>query len=115
MNLLVLLREQARLIDRGVRIVALVAEPLAKDTGIENLVKASEGLAVVPFFLDPHLAGFARHEWAIDLLSWSATAPQLQRNRIFGLLLGYSGEAIKHFEDSCTTVKMEGGQENESI
>ena len=51
-----------------------------------------------------HMSGYASHAWAIDLLKWAMGAPLVQRNRIFGLLLGYSPDAIRRFEELGDTV-----------
>jgi len=67
----VLLKEQVRLVERGVRSIALVVEPLDppdEETDLNFLRKASEGLLVIPFAFDRHMAGYASHRWAIDLL-----------------------------------------------
>lgn len=43
--------------------------------------------------------GYAATGWIVDLLKWATTAPQVQRMRVIGLLLGYSADAIAVFED----------------
>ena len=53
---------------------------------------------------DAVLSGYASHKWVVDLLVWAQDAPWVQRDRILGLLLGYSGEAIRDFEELGSTV-----------
>lgn len=101
------MEEQARLIERGVRCLALIG-PMDFDLSDDNVAvlraAAPEALAI-PFSLNRHLSGYASHEWVIDLLRWSLNGPVRYRNQIIGLLLGYSGGAIYNFGLLGTTVE----------
>ncbi len=48
--------------------------------------------------------GFSAMRWAIDLLRWtnSDAVPLVQRHRVLGLLLGYSADAIREFEEQAS-------------
>jgi hypothetical protein len=95
-----LLREQAMLVERGVRPMCL--EGLSGDSPVDclrELWAAVPETTTIPFSLTRHLSGYASHSWVIDLLNWThETAPQRRRNQIYGLLLGYSPESIADFE-----------------
>lgn len=105
------IREHSYLVARGVRTLALVgrckAEPLVMLKAATRL-EALGDAAVVPFVLDRQDGfadcGFAAAGWALDLYRWlvladPASVPPEQRERVTGLLLGYSAEAIRLFED----------------
>lgn len=59
----------------------------------------------IPFVVDREDGcadfGYAAAAWAVDLLRWMALAkiPSEQEARIMGLLLGYSPNAIRTFEE----------------
>lgn len=96
------LREEARLVERGVRALALVSAPRAhadyRMFVAAMFVAAPPG--VVPFVLNDGTAGFASHGWVVDLLAWArAHAPHPQVDQITGLLLGYSPESIRQFSE----------------
>ena len=106
-----LIREQAALIACGVRALALIgtcpADPLTMlrtATKIETLALPN----IIPFVLDrgDGIAdyGYATMQWVLDLLQWlfrssPGTIPPRQKDRILGLLCGYSAEAIHSFEE----------------
>lgn len=80
-----------------------VAEPLALLRLVTPL-EAKSDPAVVTFVLDRGDGfadyGYAATAWVVDLYGWAVTqAPERQRHRIIGLLLGYSPEAIRAFEE----------------
>jgi hypothetical protein len=98
--------EQAYLIARGVRAMALVGtvvnDPdimLQADTQLSVLSLALD--KSIPFVFDRHdgLAdcGFAAATWVIDLYCWlhSGVVPDKHRHHIIGLMLGYSADAIR--------------------
>ena len=103
------------LIARGVRPMALVGDVVKEDRQkalmIMKMVTNTGGIAtMIPFLVkrddDWYACGFTKHEWAIDLLRWleSEDIPTDQRNRILGMLLGYSPEAIAHFDKSTSMI-----------
>jgi hypothetical protein len=108
-----LVAEQAHLVASGVRALALLgscpAEPqtmLRVSTQLEN----SGAPGAIPFVLDRGDGvadfGFAASAWVLDLFRWLVGAgesvPARHRHRIRGLLLGYSVEAIRSFEERCS-------------
>lgn len=111
------LREQVYLVARGVRPLALAGEcDVAETFAVRSrlaVVAAREALAFVRDLGKGRAAcGFASHAWAIDLFVWASTeAPALQRDRILGLLLGYSPDAVRRFEELGAA--LEGERRNE--
>lgn len=107
-----LLGEQAYLIARGVRRLALVGMCPAEQTVMTRVATRIEEHGnenCVPFVVnlqDGHAAfGYASAGWALDLYEWIMTTkhvPQEQRERVLGLLLGYGTEAISHYESQGT-------------
>lgn len=108
--------ENAYLVSRGVRLMALVdtvydgpeeaqrAYDRAYDVASES--GAMHALVPIPFAIQSerfdkavHI-GFAAHEWVIDMYRWALSEEVSEENfhRIRGLLLGYSGDAIAAFE-----------------
>ena len=99
------LSEQAFLVSRGVRPLALVGS-VSRDPKVmhECFMRLRESSAkwqgsVFPFIVprkdsDCAMAGFAAAQWVIDLLRWSYDQPPRQRHQIIGLLLGYAPGAI---------------------
>ena len=100
-----LLREQAYLVERGVRPLAWIC---AVSSDKESMEKTYERLTTVMY---PSLAipfvvpwkdgvfadvGFAEERWVVDMLEWahSGDIPDVQLHRIICLLLGYSPKAI---------------------
>lgn len=71
---------------------------------LADLVEAAKGIRVFAFAFNSHIADYASHEWAIDLLGWTMEVPKIQRNRVLGLLLGYSTSVIEQFKRNWTTV-----------
>ena len=98
-----LINEQAWLISRGVRPLALLESKSKSGTEMHNEFVRLNQMVVepaIPFVLprkdmDCAMVGFASNQWVIDLLEWSYdNAPLRQRHCIIGLLLGYSASAI---------------------
>ncbi|MGA2037220.1 MAG: hypothetical protein ABSH04_06520 [Acidimicrobiales bacterium] len=102
-----LLREQAYLVERGVRAIALAGICSVTDKAdVANALAIAGAYSpgAVPFILlkEDGLAdyGYGASRWAIDLYAWALgpEVPSAQSERIFGLLFGYSAEAIERFE-----------------
>jgi hypothetical protein len=108
-----LIREQSYLIARGVRALALLGhctnepvEMLRRATLLDSLAEPG----AIPFVIDRGDGfadwGFAAAQWVLDLYSWLTkktaqdAVPQQQVARILGLLLGYSTDAIRQFEEN---------------
>jgi hypothetical protein len=106
-----LLREQSYLVARGVRPLAITGHCTSESL---TMLRAATRLGTmadagaIPFVIDRGDGwadfGFAAARWAVDLYSWLTNnsqdaIPQEQRERILGLLLGYSTEAIRRFEE----------------
>lgn len=101
-----LIREQAWLISRGVRPLALLESTSGDEKEMQKAFLAlceTHGGGrenAIPFVIPrgdfPAAArGFASHEWVIELLKWTyGNAPERWKHCILGLLLGYSAEAI---------------------
>ena len=96
-------REQAYLVSRGVRPLALLNTCELDDAAMANRFVQLNQLAgqyqVIPFVLPREdfpcaMTGFAAAPWVVDLLAWSYKQPPRQHHRILGLLLGYSANAI---------------------
>lgn len=106
-----LLSEQAYLVARGVRSLALAGQCESDPLVMLRAATRLESLAVpgaIPFLVDRGDGradyGFAAAGWVVDMYSWIAqdtqdAVPEPQRARILGLLLGYSTEAIRLFEE----------------
>ena len=105
-----LIQEQALLVSRGVRPMAIFGFTSSLDeTELEKVFirmnSISEPDGGIPFVLPQRSpectkVGFAAERWVIDLLEWSyANARPRFHHCIMGLLLGYSPESIaKHDE-----------------
>ncbi len=100
------IREHADLISRGVRSIAIIGQFKANPDAMLLVATKVETLApaeAIPFVIDKQdglaIYGYARKSWAIDLLQWASSEniPQKQRDRILGLLLGYSVESIAEY------------------
>ncbi len=101
-----LIDEQAYLVSRGVRPLALLdAIGLDEAEMYKQFVQLGQITQwdAIPFVLPRKdmncaMTGFAAAQWVIDLLAWSyANAPLQHHHQIIGLLLGYSVNAIaKH-------------------
>ena len=97
------IQEQAYLVSRGVRPLALLGSTKLDEADMVSQYVRLNQLATgsaIPFVLprkdmDCAMAGFASAQWVIDLLEWSYNqAPLRQHHCIIGLLLGYSPSAI---------------------
>ncbi|MBI3326041.1 MAG: hypothetical protein HYZ81_04970 [Nitrospinae bacterium] len=111
--------EQASLIARGVRALALLghcpADPLEMRVRLSQLERsATQG--AIPFVVDrgDGIAeyGYAAARWVVDLYQWvvtadAATLPTSHQHRIIGLLPGYSVEAIRNDEEQASGRRFE--------
>lgn len=103
----ILIAEQARLVARGVRSCALVGHCAAQRLPMlraMTVLGTANCAGSIPFVVDRGDGnadcGFAAGKWAIDLYRYAIReAPDRQRHRIIGLLLGYSAQAIYSFEE----------------
>ena len=99
--------ENGYLVSRGVRPLALVgtvdADAVAMLRMLERLRTFSFGTSQVaspiPFVLPVEdgraQAGFARRRWVVDTLKWVlCNVPDPHQDRLLGLLLGYSEDAV---------------------
>ena len=102
-----LINEQAYLVSRGVRHLALLGSIDRDDKEIRKAFVRLNQMAIdpaIPFVLprkdvDCAMVGFASSKWVIDLLEWSYNyAPLRQRHCILGLLLGYSASTISEHD-----------------
>jgi hypothetical protein len=105
------IKEHAYLVNRGVRAMALIGHCPAEHLEMLKIATKIEGLAepgVIPFVIDrgDGMAdyGYAAKSWVVNLYEWvvcasEETVPPLQRHRILGLLLGYSADAIRDYEE----------------
>ncbi len=105
--------EQAYLIGRGVRSLAIVgncpSDQIVVDAALSYLAEAGCDGAI-PFAI-PRAdgvtdCGYASEVWAIDLLRWaeSNAVPSIHRHRIVGLLLGYSPRAVAAYEEASASL-----------
>ena len=111
--------EQAYLISRGVRPLALVDTVEAKNPVeilkaynkmqfvlTDNHPGMGSGVHVIPFAIlrkegDWVDVGFAARAWVVDTLKWiQDNAPQPHLDRLLGLMLGYSPDAIAANDES---------------
>jgi hypothetical protein len=105
------LLDHAYLVARGVRPLALIgtcANDQAEAVGARLSLLAEEGIVpyVIPAARPGRLAcGYGAAPWTVALLRWtlSEECPEAQRDRILGLLLGYSPEAIESFEGTTSS------------
>jgi hypothetical protein len=113
------LTEHARLIARGVRAFALAGDcPADKLPMLRAMTElgAANFPGSIPFVIDRGNGnadcGYSANKWAIDLYRYAVReAPEQQRHRIIGLLLGYSAQAIQEHDeltDSLQTVEFNG-------
>jgi hypothetical protein len=98
-----LIREQAYLVARGVRALAVLGHCEPTQEAMSAVARMIARLAVpgaLPFVIDRADGqadyGYAAQPWVIELYCWaqSPTVPAEQRRRIIGLLLGYSPNAM---------------------
>lgn len=112
-------REHCYLVARGVRPMAHVGCcPAADEVELQRLAVTLSNIAgdggPIPFVVTrgDGIAdyGFAACSWVIDLFRWATkdAVPPLQRDRIVGLLLGYSSEAIARYCDRAAQVTSVG-------
>ena len=106
-----LARQQAYLVSRGVRPMALLPEvgkePIEVQCAFFRIQELAAGLGtVIPFVWerpdhDCTDVGYVSHSWVLDLHKWlhEADVPTRQYHRIMGLLLGYSPEAIAQHDN----------------
>lgn len=106
-----LLREHVYLVARGVRALAIAGWCEADELAMlraATLVESHVESPALPFVVNHGdgraTYGYAAAAWALDLYQWAHAeqVPQEQRERIVGLLLGYSPEAVARFEDQGT-------------
>ena len=107
-----LLREHAYLVARGVRPIALVGQCQSSPVALlraQTLLNNGADAGAIPFVIDRGDGcadlGYAAARWAIDLFRWIVkdaqdAIPSEHRDRILGLLFGYSIEAIRLFDDT---------------
>ena len=100
------IREQAYLIERGVRPMALLGHCEADSLAMLRVATKLESLSVdydvISFVFDRGDGtadfGFVSDAWILDLYKWIQIAPKIQFNRVLGLLLGYDVKAIGRYE-----------------
>lgn len=105
----VVLQEQAYLVARGVRAMALVGECATGQVDILRaftILERAAGDHVLPFVVDRGDGvadmGYAVLPWVIDLYRWLTTdnaVPEVHQHRVIGLLLGYSPLSVRDFEE----------------
>jgi hypothetical protein len=108
-----LVREQAYLVARGVRSLAVIG---GCDDTCEAIQEAETALSVtaqgkvisyvVPSGGQGMLYGYASHAWVVDLFRWAlADCPEHHAHRVIGLLLGYNPDSIREFEELRSGVR----------
>lgn len=103
--------EQAYLVARGVRPLAIVAYVTATPQMIARarcLITSTFVDGALPFVVDSGdglaMCGYSSTAWAVELLRWASSAEHAapHKHHIIGLLLGYSAFAIRdHHERSA--------------
>jgi hypothetical protein len=105
------MREHAYLVSRGVRSLAIIDSYSVDKVQMLELATRVERFAcpgAIPFVCKGAdglvYCGYAASQWVVDLFAWlinskEGAVPSKQRHRILGLLLGYSPEAIRQFEE----------------
>lgn len=104
-------KEHDYLVSRGVRPLAIVgqcpSDPIVM-LKMATQIEASASRNVIPFMIERKDGfaeyGYAASAWVLDLYRWLTTSnadiiSPKQRDRILGLLCGYSVEAIRTFEE----------------
>ena len=108
------LTEHAYLIDRGVRPMAFLtsikADMVLMQRVYTRLEITSYGFdKVIPFVIERNdgtaVCGFAARKWVVDTFEWIDKAPEPYRDRIRGLLLGYSVQEIATFDEYQSVLK----------
>ncbi len=112
-----LAREQAYLVSRGVRPMALLGAhylPMSVDEARDQLASWGQHYPeALPFVLvggdgsTIHF-GYAAAAWCVDLCRWARGQPEAQRERSEGLLLGYGAREIER-HDEARRVRTVGG------
>ena len=109
------LQEHAYLIARGVRQIAIAGHCQASHKSMLSVASQVEVCAVqgaIPFVVNrgDGIAdyGYAAAQWALDLYQWVVCAPvahvpRRYAHHILGLLLGYSSDAIREFDENSTS------------
>jgi hypothetical protein len=101
-----LIREQAYIVSRGVRPLALIDEFPAESLDMLRVATRLDNVSdgCIPFVIDhgdgTASCGFAASAWAIDLYRWLRTSqevPAVHCHQMMGLLLGYDSDAISRF------------------
>ena len=100
------IQEQAWLIARGVRALALLGDVECDEKTMRkcfNKLGGIAGVSAIPFVIqiptaNHAIAGYAAAEWVIDLLKWSYDQPVRNYHQIVGLLLGYSANEIEQHD-----------------
>lgn len=105
-----LIENEAYLVERGVRPLALLETCEADETMrlkiLTRLKSVCYKMDVIPFVIDRGDGateyGIASSGWALNLYKWLLTTqiPQVQKDRICGLLFGYSIQSISRFDDT---------------
>ena len=101
--------EQAFLVSRGVRPLAIVGYTSSDDQEMDEargrlIVAAYPVEGAIPFVLptweNTAAAGYASEQWAIDLLAWahSPDVPFRAHHLILGMLLGYSPRSVAAYD-----------------
>ena len=107
--------EQAYLVARGVRLLAIVGtvenmfetvvdvRQMLYEAAVESA--GSQAGVPIPFLVKDTgtnlvSVGFASHGWVVDVYEWllDGTVPDQMVSRVMGLLLGYSGDAVAQYE-----------------
>ena len=96
---------QAYQVARGVRALAIIGScpsQAAQDT--YGRLRSLGDPPAIPFVIgglqEWATFGYASHAWVLDLLVFSESFPVVHRDRVLGLLLGYSPDAIRSFEEN---------------
>lgn len=110
-----LLQEQAYLVSRGVRPFALIGtipgvDPLELTKLYTQLLfvstKGAQGLEPIPVVVPRRDGtctdyGFAAKSWVVETFEWVMNnVPQPHTNRLLGLLLGYSPDAVAALDEA---------------
>lgn len=107
-----LILEQAYLVARGVRPLALIGTCDQDESTLQATItrlKILAGGTAIPYVVPARCPGraaygYASEAWSIDLLAWALSdeCPDTQRGRVIGLLLGYSPDEIRrHDQMGC--------------